>query len=102
MNCTPDYPVKSNEALAAYLGANRGRNFVKSHGREPSAFVKKQGLDRAFVECDGHMWRLGPREVQKGIQVDHSSYMTFPMQRERGVQTKRWFIERGLRESHTV
>ena len=69
MNCTIDYPVKSNEALAAYLGANRGRNFVKSHGREPSAFVKKQGLDRAFVECDGHMWRLGPREVQKGIQV---------------------------------
>ena len=63
-----DYPVKSNEALAAYLGANRGRNFVKSHGREPSAFVKKQGLDRAFIECDGHMWRLGPREVQKGIQ----------------------------------
>ena len=72
-----DYPVKSNEALGAYLGANRGRNFVKSHGREPSAFVKKQGLDRAFVECDGHMWRLGPREVQKGIQVmNHSTYMT--------------------------
>ena len=68
-----DYPVKSNEALRAYLGANRGRNFVKSHGREPSAFVKKQGLDRAFVECDGHMWRLGPREVQRGIQVDGGS-----------------------------
>ena len=68
-----DYPVKSNEALRAYLGANRGRNFVKSHGREPSAFVKKQGLDRAFVECDGHMWRLGPREVQRGVQVDGGS-----------------------------
>ena len=68
-----DYPVKSNEALRAYLGANRGRNFVKSHGREPSAFVKKQGLDRAFVECDGHMWRLGPRELQRGIQVDGGS-----------------------------
>jgi protein xylosyltransferase len=64
-----DYPIKSREALRAYLGANRERNFVKSHGRDPSGFVKKQALNQTFVECEGRMWRLGPRKLQEGIQL---------------------------------
>ena len=35
----------------------RENNFVKGHGREQDKFVKKQGLDKTFYECDNHMWR---------------------------------------------
>jgi len=42
------------------------KNFVKSHGRETATFVKKQGLDRTFYECDNHMYRLGPRTLPDG------------------------------------
>ena len=35
----------------------RENNFVKGHGREQDKFVKKQGLDKTFFECDNHMWR---------------------------------------------
>lgn len=33
-------------------------------------FIKKQGLDRLFHECDSHMWRLGERQIPAGIVVD--------------------------------
>ncbi|XP_014678746.1 PREDICTED: xylosyltransferase oxt-like, partial [Priapulus caudatus] len=29
-----DFPIKTNEELTAYLAANKGKNFVKSHGRD--------------------------------------------------------------------
>ncbi len=64
-----DYPLKTSSALRDYLTANKGANFVKSHGREHTTFVKKQGMDRAFVECEERMWRLGPRKLQRGLQV---------------------------------
>jgi len=68
-----DYPVKPVGELATFLSLRRGRNFVKSHGRETSVFVRKQGLDRAFLQCDDHMWRLGPRSPPEGVQMDGGS-----------------------------
>lgn len=68
-----DYPVKRLDRLVDFLTANRGRNFVKSHGRETQRFVTKQGLDKTFVECDNHMWRVGDRQLPLGIQVDGGS-----------------------------
>lgn len=53
-----DYPVKKPELLAQFLSENREKNFVKSHGRDSQVFIKKQGLDRTFHECDTHMFRL--------------------------------------------
>lgn len=38
-----------------------------------SRFIKKQGLDRLFHECDSHMWRLGERQIPEGIVVDGGS-----------------------------
>ncbi len=64
-----DYPVKNSQALRDYLTANMGANFVKSHGHDQLAFVMNQGIDKAFVECEQRMWRLGPRKMQRGIQV---------------------------------
>lgn len=68
-----DFLVKSMDDLVDFLTANRDRNFVKSHGREVQRFVQKQGLDKTFVECDTHMWRIGDRSLPHGIQVDGGS-----------------------------
>ncbi|XP_053953163.1 xylosyltransferase oxt [Anastrepha ludens] len=68
-----DFPVKTLDKLADFLTANKGYNFVKSHGRETQRFVQKQGLDKTFVECDTHMWRIGDRQLPSGIQIDGGS-----------------------------
>ena len=68
-----DYPVKTQAELVTFLSNNRGNNFVKGHGREPDKFIKKQGLDKTFYECDTHMWRLGPRTLPVGVQIDGGS-----------------------------
>nr|XP_022917570.1 xylosyltransferase oxt [Onthophagus taurus] len=68
-----DYPVKTVQKLTDFLSANRDRNFVKSHGHVVQRFIQKQGLDRTFVECDYHMWRVGERKLPYGVQIDGGS-----------------------------
>lgn len=50
---------------------------LASHYMESSfiftRFIRKQGLDRLFYECDTHMWRLGDRKIPEGISVDGGS-----------------------------
>ncbi|TNN25696.1 Xylosyltransferase 1 [Liparis tanakae] len=65
--------VMTNEQLVAFLSKYRGKNFIKSHGRDNARFIRKQGLDRLFYECDTHMWRLGDRKIPEGIAVDGGS-----------------------------
>ncbi|XP_053706689.1 xylosyltransferase 1-like isoform X1 [Synchiropus splendidus] len=68
-----DYPVRTNEQLVNFLSKHRNLNFIKSHGRDNARFIRKQGLDRLFLECDTHMWRLGDRKIPEGITVDGGS-----------------------------
>ncbi|XP_068581876.1 xylosyltransferase 1 [Cebidichthys violaceus] len=68
-----DYPIRTNEQLVAFLSKYRNMNFIKSHGRDNARFIRKQGLDRLFYECDTHMWRLGDRKIPEGIAVDGGS-----------------------------
>lgn len=68
-----DYPVKSVEELEAFLTKYNGKNFVKSHGRDTLKFIRKQGLNMLFYECEHRMWRLGPRQLQDGIRIDGGS-----------------------------
>nr|AAH73559.1 MGC82842 protein [Xenopus laevis] len=68
-----DYPVRTNDQLVAFLSRYRDMNFLKSHGRDNARFIRKQGLDRLFLECDTHMWRLGDRKIPEGINVDGGS-----------------------------
>ncbi|XP_053683028.1 xylosyltransferase oxt [Sabethes cyaneus] len=68
-----DFPVKTLDKLVRFLSANLGKNFVRSHGREVQRFIQKQGLDRTFVECDNHMWRIGDRALPAGVQIDGGS-----------------------------
>uniref|UniRef100_A0A8C7Z2G1 Xylosyltransferase 2 n=1 Tax=Oryzias sinensis TaxID=183150 RepID=A0A8C7Z2G1_9TELE len=68
-----DFPTRTNDELVAFLSQYRDKNFLKSHGRENTRFIKKQGLDRLFHECDNHMWRLGERSIPKGLEVSGGS-----------------------------
>ncbi|KAM4663788.1 LOW QUALITY PROTEIN: xylosyltransferase 2 [Discoglossus pictus] len=68
-----DYPTRTNEELVLFLSKYRDKNFLKSHGRDNARFIKKQGLDRLFHECDSHMWRLGERRIPEGIVLDGGS-----------------------------
>ncbi|XP_070811439.1 LOW QUALITY PROTEIN: xylosyltransferase 1 [Pituophis catenifer annectens] len=68
-----DYPIRTNDQLVAFLSRYRNMNFLKSHGRDNARFIRKQGLDRLFLECDTHMWRLGDRKIPEGITVDGGS-----------------------------
>ncbi|RWS08792.1 xylosyltransferase oxt-like protein [Dinothrombium tinctorium] len=68
-----DFPIKPLSELEAFLTANRGSNFVKSHGQDTKRFITKQGLDKTFYECDAHMWRLGDRVLPQGIILDGGS-----------------------------
>ncbi|XP_061455462.1 xylosyltransferase 1 isoform X2 [Rhineura floridana] len=68
-----DYPIRTNDQLVAFLSRYRNMNFLKSHGRDNARFIRKQGLDRLFLECDAHMWRLGDRKIPEGITVDGGS-----------------------------
>lgn len=68
-----DFPVKTDDELVDFLTAYKDRNFVKSHGREVQRFIQKQGLDKTFVECDNHMWRIGDRSLPTGIVIDGGS-----------------------------
>uniref|UniRef100_A0A674NK19 Xylosyltransferase 1 n=1 Tax=Takifugu rubripes TaxID=31033 RepID=A0A674NK19_TAKRU len=68
-----DYPIRTNDQLVAFLSKYRNMNFIKSHGRDNTRFIRKQGLDRLFFECDTHMWRLGDRKIPEGIAVDGGS-----------------------------
>lgn len=68
-----DFLIKTTDKLVDFLSANKDRNFVKSHGREVQRFIQKQGLDKTFVECDTHMWRIGDRQLPDGIQIDGGS-----------------------------
>lgn len=36
-------------------------------------FIQKQGLDRTFVECDNHMWRVDTRPLPHDVTVDGGS-----------------------------
>ena len=68
-----DFPLKPIEQLENFLAANRGRNFLKSHGRQARQFIHKQGLDRVFHECESRMWRVGDRTLPSGIRFDGGS-----------------------------
>ena len=39
----------------------------------PRRFIHKQGLERTFVQCDNHMYRVGKRTLPRGIRVDGGS-----------------------------
>ena len=35
--------------------------------------MRKQGLDKLFVECETHMWRVTERPLPTGVRIDGGS-----------------------------
>lgn len=68
-----DYPIKTIEDLTSFLTRYKGLNFLKSHGKDTPRFIKKQGLDQTFYECENHLWRIGHRKLPVGIRMDGGS-----------------------------
>ncbi|XP_039264653.2 xylosyltransferase-like isoform X1 [Styela clava] len=68
-----DFPVETHDKFVSFMTKYRDKNFMKSHGRDDEKFIRKQGLNRVFVECETHMWRLGERELPKGITLNGGS-----------------------------
>lgn len=60
-------------ALPVDLGRVGGAGYMHSAPNLFPRFIRKQGLDRLFLECDAHMWRLGDRRIPEGISVDGGS-----------------------------
>lgn len=53
-----DFPIKPLSSLERYLSRHEGKNFLKFHGQPNDAFVRKQGLEVLFLQCENRMWRL--------------------------------------------
>ena len=53
--------------LEKYLSMNKGRNFVKHHGKNAYDFVQSQAANKIFIECENHMWRIANRDLINGI-----------------------------------
>ena len=68
-----DFPIKTNAEITQFLGENLGDNFVKPHNGDPDVFITKQGINYTFLQCDNHMWKLGPRQLPEGIVIDGGS-----------------------------
>ncbi|XP_012944960.1 xylosyltransferase oxt [Aplysia californica] len=68
-----DYPIKPLSQLTDYLTTYKGLNFLKSHGKNTPRFIKKQGLDQTFHECENHLWRVSHRPLPRGIVLDGGS-----------------------------
>ncbi|KAH9489879.1 hypothetical protein Btru_044479 [Bulinus truncatus] len=68
-----DYPVKPVTDLVEYLTAYKGLNFLRSFGKNVPRFIKKQGIDQTFHECEDHLWRVAPRPLPTGVIFDGGS-----------------------------
>lgn len=43
---------RTNDQLVNFLSANKGKNFVKSHGREVQRFIQKQVIIFYIFNCN--------------------------------------------------
>ena len=68
-----DYILKKPSELRKYLAQHQGMNFIWSTKAPNEKFVSQNSMDNTFVECEAHMYRLGPRTLPEGTQYDGGS-----------------------------
>lgn len=69
-----DMLLLSLEELEHNLGKNMGKSFLASHGYNTADFIRKQGLYKAFHQCDNRMWRIKDRNaLPKNMRLDGGS-----------------------------
>lgn len=63
-----DFPIKPLNALETYLRSHsKSSIYLKSHNMKGYKFIKKQGLDRNFYQCEDRVWRIGKRQLPPGL-----------------------------------
>lgn len=62
-----DLPIKPLDDIESYLSENTSSIFLRTHNIKGYNFIKKQGLDRNFYQCENRVWRMGKRQLPRGI-----------------------------------
>lgn len=75
-----DLPLKSIFELEDYLSSRSLSNiYLKFNNLSGHAFIKKQGLDQSFYQCEQRMWGLGKRRLPfKIIYSGGSDWFALP------------------------
>ncbi|EDQ84442.1 uncharacterized protein MONBRDRAFT_30261 [Monosiga brevicollis MX1] len=70
-----DLPLWPIDDIVQFLSpaSALGISFLKSHGKNHDRFIAKQGLDRTFVLCDNHMYRLEKRKLPSDLAMEGGS-----------------------------
>lgn len=61
-----DFPIRPLRDLESHL-QDKDCIFLRTHNLRGYHFIKKQGLDRSFYQCERRVWRLGRRKLPKGL-----------------------------------
>jgi len=67
-NWLPPLPPQCNAHICTHACIHTNTHKTHTH-----RFIQKQGLDRTFVECDNHMWRVDNRPLPPDVTVDGGS-----------------------------
>uniref|UniRef100_A0A915DZY9 protein xylosyltransferase n=1 Tax=Ditylenchus dipsaci TaxID=166011 RepID=A0A915DZY9_9BILA len=68
------HALLSLDELEYNLFRNMGMNFLSSHGYNTANFLKKQGFNYYFMECEQRMWRIGSkRDYPHNMRLDGGS-----------------------------
>lgn len=63
-----DFPIKPLKVLESYLRSySKSSIYLKSHNIKGYKFIKKQGLDRNFYQCEDRVWKIGRRKLPLGV-----------------------------------
>ncbi|KAM7539429.1 hypothetical protein Aperf_G00000054815 [Anoplocephala perfoliata] len=68
-----DLPVIPTGKLVQLLDSHRGRIFVKQSGEEIFNYIHSEGLEYAFFQCGGYVWRVGQRPPLNGVVIHGGS-----------------------------
>lgn len=69
-----DYPLKPLADLENFLASDPAQPvYLKSHNLDGTSFIKKQGLDRNFYQCENRVWLVGERRLPTGVMFTGGS-----------------------------
>lgn len=68
-----DFLLKPLSQLVTLLSQHQGKSFLRGQVQNVPRFIRKQGMNRLFVECENRMWRVGQRDLPEDIVVNGGS-----------------------------
>ncbi|XP_075255857.1 xylosyltransferase sqv-6-like isoform X2 [Convolutriloba macropyga] len=69
-----DVPIRPIKEMEQMLSVNKGMSFITgSHNIGRGKFMKRQGVNQTFYQCDGHMFRISTRRTPRGVDFGGGS-----------------------------